>query len=236
VSNNLIIRDDVISYREMCDIENVQTLQRGMNFRLNPSYSVILMSQRSNAPYTDRIHEDGLTVEYEGHDVSKKTYNHNPKFDDQVDSLPSGKLTQNGLFIKAVDEYKNGTLAPELVKIYEKILPGVWSLKGIFDLVDYKQVFDNGRNVYRFILRLSKNQEINTESGKQKLEHNRIIPSKVKQEVWKRDNGRCVLCESQENLHFDHELPFSKGGTSLTAKNVRLLCMKHNLKKSAKIE
>lgn len=43
-------------------------------------------------------------------------------------------------------------------------------------------------------------------------------------------------CGANVNLHFDHILPFSKGGTSLTAKNVRLLCMKHNLEKSAKIE
>lgn len=236
MSGALVIRDDVISYREMCDLENVQTLQRGMNYRLNPTYSVVLMSQRSNAPYTDRVHEDGITVEYEGHDASKKSYNHNPKFEDQVDYLPSGNLTQNGFFIKAVNDHKKGVRSPELVKIYEKVLPGVWSLKGIFDLLDYKQVFDNGRNVYRFILRLSQNQKINVESSSQKIEHTRIIPSKVKQEVWKRDNGRCVLCESQENLHFDHELPFSRGGTSLTAKNVRLLCVKHNLEKSAKIE
>lgn len=63
------IKDDILSYREMCDSENIQTLQRGMNFRLNPSYSVILMSQRSNAPYNDRIHDDGITIEYEGHDI-----------------------------------------------------------------------------------------------------------------------------------------------------------------------
>ena len=43
------LRDDILSYREMCDSENIQTLQRGMNFRINPSYSVILMSQRANA-------------------------------------------------------------------------------------------------------------------------------------------------------------------------------------------
>jgi hypothetical protein len=230
------IRDDIISYREMCDIENVQTLQRGMNYRLSPDYSVVLMSQRSNAPYTDRIHEDGVTVEYEGHDVSRRSYAHNPKFEDQVSALPSGKLTQNGLFIKAVDEYKNGEREPEIVKIYEKVLPGVWSLKGMFDLIDYKVVFDNGRNVYRFILKLSKNQDINREPGTKNIEHTRIIPSEVKKDVWKRDEGKCVICDSRENLHFDHELPFSKGGTSLTANNVRLLCMKHNLEKSAKIE
>jgi 5-methylcytosine-specific restriction endonuclease McrA len=55
-------------------------------------------------------------------------------------------------------------------------------------------------------------------------------------EVWKRDHGKCVKCGAIKNLHFDHELPFSKGGTSLTSKNVRLLCMVCNLAKSAKIE
>lgn len=44
-----------------------------------------------------------------------------------------------------------------------------------------------------------------------------------------------MLCGSKENLHYDHDLPYSKGGISLTAENVRILCMKHNLKKSDKI-
>ena len=37
------------------------------------------------------------------------------------------------------------------------------------------------------------------------------------------------------NRHFDHDIQFSKGGSSLTAANVRLLCAKHNLEKSDKI-
>jgi len=45
-----------------------------------------------------------------------------------------------------------------------------------------------------------------------------------------------VICGDTKNLHFDHDLPFSKGGASLIAKNVQLLCMKHNLQKSDKIE
>ena len=68
------------------------------------------------------------------------------------------------------------------------------------------------------------------------LKHQRMIPSRVKQDVWKRDEGRCVLCGDQKNLHFDHEIPFAKGGSSLVAENVRLLCAKHNLAKSDKIE
>ena len=229
------MRDDVLSYHEMCDAENVQTLQRGMNFHLNPAYSVILMSQRSNAPYNDRIHSDGKTIEYEGHDVSKRSYKHNPKKEDQPQKLPSGRLAQNGLFVKAIEDYKVGEDKQELVKVYEKILPGVWSFKGFFDLFDYKIVSDGRRNTFRFLLRLSERKE-NIVPIEKKIEHTRLIPSEVKKEVWKRDGGRCVICGSVKNLHFDHDLPFSKGGTSLTPKNVRLLCMKHNLEKSAKIE
>jgi hypothetical protein len=75
------ILDDILSHREMCEAENVQTLQRGMNFRMNPSYSVVLMSQKSNAPYKDKIHSDGITIEYEGHDKAKN-YSQNSKEED----------------------------------------------------------------------------------------------------------------------------------------------------------
>ena len=208
-----------------------------MNFKMNPSYSVILMSQRANAPYHDRVYDDGITIEYEGHDVPKRSYDHNPKAEDQSDKLPSGKLTQNGLFARAVDKYKIGNSFPELIKVYEKILPGVWSLKGYFDLVDCKVVHDGSRKVFRYILRLSDRADIaNLNTERISEAHKRMIPSEVKKEVWNRDGGRCVICGETKNLHFDHDLPFSKGGTSISAKNVRLLCMKHNLQKSGKIE
>jgi hypothetical protein len=229
------IQDDILSYREMCDAEKIQTLQRGMNFRMRPSYSVILMSQRSNAPYRDRVYEDGTTIEYEGHDVHKRSYDHNPKAEDQPEKLPNGKLTQNGLFLRAVEKYKNEGSSPELVKVYEKILPGVWSLKGYFDLVDSKIVHDGKRNVFRYTLQLS-DRVVHPKLETVPQEQTKLIPSEVKKEVWKRDKGRCVICGATKNLHFDHDLPFSKGGTSISAKNVRLLCMKHNLQKSAKIE
>ncbi len=219
----------------MCDAENVQTLQRGMNFRMNPNYSVILMSQRSNAPYQDKVHDDGITIEYEGHDVSRRAHDHNPKNEDQPDKLPSGRLTQNGHFINAAQDYKVGKEKPELVKVYEKVFPGVWSLKGFFDLIDYRVQNNGSRNVFRFILQLSDRKET-SRTITTKIHHTRLIPSEIKREVWKRDKGMCVLCGDTKNLHFDHDLPFSKGGTSLSSVNVKLLCMKHNLQKSAKIE
>lgn len=227
--------DQIYSYREMCDIENVQTLQRGMNFRMNPRYSVILMSRRSNAPYSDKILEDSITIEYEGHDEPKTSYEMNPKTLDQPNKTKNGTSTQNGKFIDAVEKYKKGTTDAESVKVYEKILPGVWSLKGFFDLIDYKVKHDGKRNVYIFSLKLSNEQDIGTNKYID-LAHTRLISSEIKKEVWKRDNGKCVICESTKNLHFDHDLPFSKGGTSLTVKNIRLLCAKCNLAKSDKIE
>jgi len=221
----------------MCDEEGVQTLQRGMNYRLGRGYSVVLMSQRSNAPYRDKIYSDGVTIEYEGHDVTKKSYDHNPKLEDQTRVNPSGSLNQNGLFTRAVDFFKNNDVEPEIVKVYEKILPGVWSLKGVFSLLDYKYIESHGRKVFRFIMKLSSDQVLNVESAiNNDNQHTRVIPSGIKKVVWKRDGGKCVICGSSKNLHFDHELPYSKGGTSISEKNVRLLCMKHNLEKSSKIE
>src|SRR3989344_36112 len=227
------IQNDILSYREMCDGESAQALQRGMNFHLNSSYSVILMSQRTNAPYKDRIHADGITIEYEGHDVMRRSYDHNPKQESQPAKLPSGRLTQNGLFTKAVLDYKKGH-EPELIKVYEKVMPGVWSLKGFFDLIDYKVVDDGNREVFRFILKLSARIEDNISLSERSLIHTRLIPSEVKKEVWKRDGVKCVLCGETKNLHFDHDLPFSHGGTSLSSRNVKLLCMKHNLQKPDK--
>jgi 5-methylcytosine-specific restriction endonuclease McrA len=55
-------------------------------------------------------------------------------------------------------------------------------------------------------------------------------------EIWKRDKGRCVICGSHDNLHFDHIIPYSKGGSSLVAENIQLLCARHNLAKKDKIE
>ena len=67
------------------------------------------------------------------------------------------------------------------------------------------------------------------------LKHARLIPTSIKLEVWKRDNGKCIICGSIDNLHFDHIIPYSKGGSSLVAKNIQLLCARHNLQKHDRI-
>ena len=88
----------------------------------------------------------------------------------------------------------------------------------------------------QFKLELVDDPEAQLRDEPQDLEHHRVSPSHVKLEVWKRDKGQCVQCGSTDDLHFDHVLPSSKGGTSLTVENVQLLCARHNLQKSARIE
>jgi hypothetical protein len=224
----------VLSYLEMCQIEGVN-LQRGMNYRLKGGLSVILMSIRPGAPYADRIENEGKTLIYEGHDIANTKSGPKPKSVDQPYMNSSGILTQNGLFYTAAEEYKKNQREPELVKVYEKIRHGIWTYNGIFKLIDAWIEVSNARNVFKFKLHLV--DEIDSATGRdlQDLEHVRLIPTSVKLEVWKRDKGRCVVCGATDNLHFDHIIPYSKGGSSLVAENIQILCARHNLEKRDKI-
>lgn len=63
---------------------------------------------------------------------------------------------------------------------------------------------------------------------------NRRIPRDVQDRVWRRDEGKCVICGSNEKLEFDHIIPFSKGGSN-TYRNIQLLCESCNREKSNRI-
>lgn len=225
----------VISYLDMCQEEGAN-LQRGMNFHFRGAHSVILMSLRPNAPYADQVKEDGRILIYEGHDVPHTAGCPAPKAVDQPMSSPNGALTQNGLFFRAADKYKLRNGRPEHVRVYEKIRSGIWAFNGMFRLVDAWQEDSNGRQVFKFRLELDEGADNARIAVSDDREHNRLIPSDVMIEVWKRDKGKCVKCGRRDNLHFDHIIPYSKGGSSLVAENIQLLCMRHNLAKSDRIE
>jgi HNH endonuclease len=232
-----IFPGDIISHAQMCLEEGGVMLQRGMNFRLKGNASVILMSLRKGAPYSDAVLENGKVLIYEGHDVPRNVH-HSPKTVDQQFQTISGKITENGKFFRAAEEYKNGHTWPELVKVYEKIKDGIWVFNGIFELTDAWIESSSNRNVFKFKLVVTDktfDQKENRVVLLSDLDHNRMIPTSVKLEVWKRDKGQCVTCMSKDNLHFDHILPYSKGGTSLKAENIQLLCARHNLQKHDKI-
>jgi 5-methylcytosine-specific restriction endonuclease McrA len=65
-------------------------------------------------------------------------------------------------------------------------------------------------------------------------QNRRRIPQSVRDEVWRRDEGRCRECGSRDKLEYDHIVPISKGGSN-TARNVELLCEHCNRSKADKI-
>lgn len=226
--------NEIISYLEMCQRESA-SLQRGMNFGIGGSYSVLLMSRRPNAHYDDVVEENGSILIYEGHDRSQTQTGPSSKTIDQPRRTPSGKLTQNGLFEEAAIEFKAGHRAAETVRVYEKIREGIWSFNGLFQLIDVWTEDTGIRSVFKFKLLATPDPSETADDTNPTPVRSRIIPQSVKLEVWKRDHGKCVQCGASDELHFDHDLPFSLGGTSLTAANVQLLCARHNLSKNNRI-
>ena len=224
--------DDIFGYDKLVTAESA-SLQKGMNYRVRKDYSVFLMSLRENAPYADALDPVTGMLTYEGHDEPQRKGGPNPKDVDQPLTTPKGSWTENGKFFRAAMDFKSGLREkPEFIKVYEKISRGIWSYKGFFELIDANIVSDGRRKVFKFSLKPIEKKSFGRIV---ELPHNRLIPTPVKVEVWRRDRGQCVQCGSTKNLHFDHDIPFSKGGSSLTAANVRLLCAKHNLEKSDKI-
>lgn len=230
--------NEILSYFEMCRREG-SSLQRGMNFRLRGGHSVVLMSTRANAPYRDETQNDGAVLIYEGHDCPRTAATPSPKLLDQPEYLPSGGLTENGKFHRTAQAFKSGEKSPDLVRVYEKLRKGIWSYNGFFHLVDSWRVDDGHRQVFKFRLdAIDGDVDVSTavDDEFKSKKHRRLIPTDIKLAVWARDAGRCTICGADDELHFDHILPYSKGGTSMRAENVQLLCARHNLKKSARIE
>jgi HNH endonuclease len=223
---------------EMCSAIGVN-LQRGMNFRLRDAESVILMSLRPGAPYADRIEDEGRILIYEGHDVAQTANVLHPKSVDQPERNPGGSFTQNGLFAEAARKYKEGIAPPERVRVYEKLRSGIWVYNGLFELVDCWTEQSAGRKVFKFKLRFGgvdeRDRPVVVPAPQ---DDDRLVPSWVKLEVWKRDNGRCAYpsCGATSGLHFDHIIPYSKGGSSKDPANIQILCGRHNLAKHDKIE
>jgi hypothetical protein len=207
-----------------------------MNYGLGGNHSVILMSVRRNAPYEDEIQDGGTVLIYEGHDEPRGAAVADPKRLDQPEKTASGSLTQNGLFHRAAQDAKRGGRPAERVRVYEKIRQGVWSYNGVFHLVDSWRQQSNGRTVFKFKLVAVEGDEDLAMPVRSDPTRRRVIPTHVKLAVWQRDGGKCVLCGASDELHFDHIVPYSKGGTSELADNIQLLCVRHNIQKRDRIE
>jgi hypothetical protein len=216
-----------------------------MNFGIKGKYSIVLMSSATNAPYSDKMLDDGI-IEYEGHDIDARELrtlinegvipftSEKKTVDQPLASYRTGVLTENGKFFSAATRYKKSNESPAVIQVYRKLKPSIWVNEGRYGLIDAALQNDGQRKVFKFYLKPITDGDHGADHID--LEHDRNIPGDIKREVYQRDQGKCVKCGSDNNLHFDHILPFSKGGTSKKESNIQLLCARHNLQKSNNIE
>jgi hypothetical protein len=63
----------------------------------------------------------------------------------------------------------------------------------------------------------------------------RVATGNLRQEVLKRDSHTCQYpgCDETNYLHLDHQIPFSKGGKTISS-NLKILCATHNRYKGAR--
>ena len=74
-----------------------------------------------------------------------------------------------------------------------------------------------------------------TEWGIHVLDKLRDFTESQRNQIFARDNHKCVECGSEEKLEADHKLPWSKGGKT-TIDNGQTLCEYHNRSKSDKVD
>ena len=135
----------------------------------------------------------------------------------QLESLENIK----GLFnfykeYKELDSKSYNNYLPALIDIYDQSL-------------DSKRNFETYRQIFIEARRSLDDKKVTLNEKR-----SREISQEVRDKVWRRDEGKCVECGSNENLEFDHIIPFSKGGAN-TYRNIQLLCEPCNRKKLAKI-
>ena len=129
-------------------------------------------------------------------------------------------------------EQKKTENKQKINEIEQKKTEEIRHLEEIRLKLDEQEKIDRENRIRQKQLELQREIE---QRQKEKNESNRYIPSSVRREVWRRDQGKCVNCGSKIKLEFDHIIPVSTGGSN-TARNIELLCEECNRQKSNKIE
>ena len=207
----------ILSAAEVIAREGVN-LQKGMNYRDSGGLLSVFMVLEHEEVFHDEWDSDTETYTYQGHDSTlRHAQGELPqgKQKDQLVMYQDGRVTDNGKFLKAASNFKDGMRdAPLQVQIYEKLDPGVCFDKGIFNLVDAKTMNDGGRKVFKFFLNPASNRAGSAESEDDYTE--RMLSAGEKAAIWKREGGRCAVCSREAGLHFAKK-----------ENNMQLLCESH---------
>lgn len=134
----------------------------------------------------------------------------------------------------------------DLIMEYFKAHPGQDLSHGpVVDWVEekYKKLYDKKpRDTWRGIRKLhQRGFLIKVKKGIYRYDPHFIIkkelfefPISIKEEIFKRDNYKCVVCgrgeEDGVEIHADHKIPLDKGGTN-NVDNGQTLCSEHNFLK-----
>lgn len=201
----------ILSAAELMEREGIM-LQKSMNFRDKGEYlSVFLVLQKDDGEFRDAWDAKKSLYTFEGHDSTTKETG--GKSNDQLLMYGGDKLTDNGKFYKAAGGFKDGVRKEPLqIQVYEKLDPGVWFDKGIFELVDAAGVTENGRKVFKFLLLPADRARRDKDAV---LEEERYLGAAAKSIAWEKGKGRCMKCKIQSGLRFVK-----------TGKKIQLLCAK----------
>lgn len=213
------MNEEIISHDEMCNREGTHLI-RGINFNFGDMHSIILMSRTPDAPYNDEFIEEDTALIYEGHDVDKKP-GIDPKMIDQPERTLTRKFTHNGEFHQAAQQFVAGDRSVEQVRVYEKIQDNVWVDHGVFFLVDSWIDHDGNRNVFKFKLIATFENQTNVKVGDD-IPRRKVTSYKIMTKVLEQNGHRCYICGNRERLAFIHT-----DSNSITKDSVHIICDKH---------
>ena len=143
-----------------------------------------------------------------------------------------------------LEEYLSGltyTFKSKLEVFYDEHIDAIKQRRKEIEQIEEKQQIkqellekDRKKQLQRNVLKELIEEGLIFNEGIDKGVKRELIPQDIMDKVWNREAGKCVQCGSQQNLEFDHIIPFSKGGAT-TYRNLQILCKKCNIEKSNKI-
>jgi 5-methylcytosine-specific restriction endonuclease McrA len=163
----------------------------------------------------------GIGTEYEKYAIGMSEYMKNPHGIDRTIYGCSRRIVWLGKVLDALE-----TIYNEVNPITKRIIQLVYKEGRDFNYVSDLLRITTKRISRQHVLIVEEvMEELGMAVDKTKCKRSeRYIPTKIKTEVFERDNGECTLCGSDEKLHYHHITRFSDGGAH-TVDNLKLLCV-----------